>query len=257
MIRREAGRSWLVISQMDHARIAAEIAAGWGNGDVPPLPWPQILVPAIRHHDDGWKEWEVEPQVDPATGGPRHFTEMPMPEATAIWSRSIEQAAKQNPLSGLWVSKHFAHLATQARPARRADKIEKSAIDQFLIGQKTLRSSFRRAALSMFEGIPELEAGIETGFKWLQFFDALSLWLCCAAVTEPTTLSLPGDRQLTAQPQTTENIVLTPWPLKPMLLSISLLARRIVAHPYPDAAQLGEAILFGSPVSLHWRLKVV
>lgn len=257
MIRREAGRSWLVISQVDHARIAAEIATVWGSDELSPLPWPEILVPAIRMHDDGWKEWEAEPQVDPVSGGPRNFTEMPMPEATAIWSRSIAQAAKKHPLAGLWVSKHFAHLAMMARPARRADKTEKAAIDQFVIGQKTLRSSFRRAALSMFHDIPELEAAIEVGFKWLQFFDALSLWICCALETEPATFSLPDDRQLTAQPQSSENIVLTPWPLKPKLLTLSLSARRIVSRPYPDAAQLEEALLFGSPASLHWRLKVV
>lgn len=257
MIRRESDRSWLVISQIDHARIAGEIAAAWGSEELGPLPLPELLVPAILHHDDGWKEWEAEPQVDPVSGGPRHFTEMPMPEATAIWQRSIEQAAKRHAMGGLWVSKHFAHLAMLARPFRRADKTEKAAIDQFVVLQKSVRSNLRRAALSMFGDIPELEAAIELGLRWLQFFDALSLWLCCEEVKEPKTFELPDGRTLTARPQSKENIVLEPWPLRPKLLTMSVTCRRIVARSYADSAQLGEALVFGSPASLHWRLKVV
>ena len=257
MIRRDDGRSWLLVSQMDHARIAGEIAGVWGNETVPPLPRPAVLVPSVRFHDDGWKEWESEPTVDPETGGPRNFTEMPMPEATSIWVRSIEQAAKRNPLDGLWVSKHFTYLAEQIRPSRRSDKTEKFAIDSFLASQKPLRSVWRGKALKQFEGIPELEAGIEIGLKWLQFFDALSLWLCCAPRTEPNTFTLPDGTPLIARPQSPEDIVLDPWPLKPKLITLSVLARRIVARKYADQAELGQALVFGSPVSLHWRLKIV
>lgn len=257
MIRRDDGRSWLLISQMDHARIAGEIADVWGSEAASPLTRPEVLAKSVRHHDDGWKEWEAEPQLDPESGGPRNFTEMPMPEVIPLWNRSIEQAAKRNPLDGLWVSKHFTYLAEQARPARRSDKSEKAAIDAFLVGQKPLRSVWRGKALKQFADIPALEAAVETGLKWLQFFDALSLWLCCAPRTEPQSFQLPDGTTLTARPQSPEAIVLEPWPLKPKLLTISLLARRIVARKYADTTELGQALVFGSPVSLHWRLKIV
>lgn len=257
MIRRDEGKSWLLISQMDHARIAGEIADVWGNETVPPLPLADVLAASVRHHDDGWKEWEAEPQVDPETGGPRNFTEMPMPEVTPIWMQSIEQAAKRDPLDGLWVSKHFTYLAEQARPGRRENKVEKGAIDAFLVGQKPLRKIWRGKAYKRFGDIPELEAGVEIGLKWLQFFDSLSLWLCCDRRTEPHTFTLPDGTPMTAKPQSPEDIVFDPWPLKPKLLTISTSARRIIAKRYGDVDELGQALVFGSPVSLHWRLKIV
>lgn len=257
MICRNADRSWLLLSQVEHARIAAEVAEVWGNAEVPPLPFADLLVSAIRHHDDGWADWEAAPTQDPATGGPRHFTEMPMPESTAIWTRSIEQAVRRQPLEAIWISKHFSSLAEQVRPSRRAMLQEKKAIDTFLIAQKGLRSKCRRAALPLFSSIPELEAGIETGWQWLKFFDLFSLWLCCAPPAEPHTFPLPGEASLLATPQTAADIVLAPWPLRPKLLTLSLSARRIINRKYANLDELNDALLFGSPTPLHWRLKIV
>lgn len=94
MIRRESEKSWVLISQVDHAVISAEVAAAWGNDAVHALPLRNELLRAIRLHDDGWPSWEAWPSVDPKTGVPRDFTEMPMAEAAAIWSRSIDVAAR-------------------------------------------------------------------------------------------------------------------------------------------------------------------
>ena len=87
MIRRDGGEGWFLISQVDHAHLAAEMVAAWGK---PVLPEPACLLPAIRDHDEGWREWERLPDIDPGTHRPRNFTEMPASEATRIWARSIE-----------------------------------------------------------------------------------------------------------------------------------------------------------------------
>ncbi len=94
MIRRETADGWLLISQIDHAVLAAEVAAAWGNDDVPTLPLRDELLRAIRLHDDGWYDWEQVPTIVPETGKPRDFTEMPMAEAATIWTESVELAAR-------------------------------------------------------------------------------------------------------------------------------------------------------------------
>jgi Fe2+ or Zn2+ uptake regulation protein len=54
------------------------------------LPCPEQLVPAIRDHDEGWRDWERLPDIEPETLWPRNFTEMPPEESARIWSHSIE-----------------------------------------------------------------------------------------------------------------------------------------------------------------------
>ncbi len=97
MIRREeeagslSGKpGWILISQVDHAHLAAELAEAWGNEEQPALPWPEILLPAIRDHDEGWREWERHPDIHPETHWPRNFTEMPATDAVRIWTQSID-----------------------------------------------------------------------------------------------------------------------------------------------------------------------
>lgn len=105
MIRRDSGDDWLLISQVQHARLAADLARVWGNPRVPPLPVADQLVRAVRDHDNGWWSWEQAPEIDPAAGWPRSFTEMPMPVATRIWTASIESAARGE----------FSHAAAMRR----------------------------------------------------------------------------------------------------------------------------------------------
>ena len=57
MIRRDAGDDWLLISQVEHARIAAEIASAWGNDRFAAVPMHDLLVHAVRHHDDAWARY--------------------------------------------------------------------------------------------------------------------------------------------------------------------------------------------------------
>ena len=56
MIRRQAGHDWLLISQVDHAYLAAEIASAWTVGDSSSLPMRELLIPAIRDHDEGSRD---------------------------------------------------------------------------------------------------------------------------------------------------------------------------------------------------------
>src|SRR5690606_9345846 len=95
MIRRETTGDWLLISQVDHAQIAGTLAAAWGRDPIPALPLREWLVPAIRDHDEGWRDWEGKPGVT-EEGLPRQFTEMPMADFVAISSASIETCAAGN-----------------------------------------------------------------------------------------------------------------------------------------------------------------
>ena len=49
---------WLLVSQVEHARISGELVRHWREEFSPDV------VDAIAHHDDGWSEWENEPKLN-------------------------------------------------------------------------------------------------------------------------------------------------------------------------------------------------
>ncbi len=179
MIRRDDGDDWLILSQMEHARVAAELARVWCFGSSSTVGATDLLLSAVHDHDEGWRAWELAMQIDPKSGTPRQFTEMPMEVATEIWTKSIEFCAQKHPLPGLWVSSHFVYLGEQSLESREADLSDVSAVQRFLTAQSRFQEQCRLEALQDVTE-REFDALSRFGFTFLRMFDSLSLWLCCA-----------------------------------------------------------------------------
>jgi hypothetical protein len=255
VIRRDSADSWLLISQLEHARIAAEITAAWGGPSVPPLPVPEWLVPAIRRHDDGWTDWERAPTILPETGAPRDFTEMPMPVATRIWSRSIDVCAAPqsggSPLGALSVSRHFCHLAEHARN-HRSDAGDRSAAEQFLREQADRQCAWRET-LSTQVSTSAAASLEEQGYRAVQFFDRLSLWLCCAARTVPAEIA-SGPFVIRLLPQDA-SIALAPWPLQQEDARLEVDAAVLPRQRFDNDTQLRAALAAAPRRRLTWVLR--
>jgi hypothetical protein len=249
MIRRGARDDWLLISQVEHARIAAEMADAWGNEQVAPLPSQDLLIHAIRHHDDGWAEWERVPTVDPETGAPRDFLEMPIRDAAAIWTRSIEACARRSAWCGLWVSRHFCHLAESAREHREAQS-DREAAAVFLAAQQE-RQSHWRGQIGL-----DAEAALETaGFRWLRWFDRLSLWLCCGERSVPETLPLPDAGEVHVVPRNVARITLAPFPFRCVEIQLTVSATRLGRQQFNSDDALRAALKAASQDKLSWTLQ--
>ncbi len=111
MIRREVtlangARAWLLISQVAHARVSGALTRAWRE------PFPEEVIEAIAHHDEGWTKWEAAPQLDAARGRPLSFVELAVADAIEIWNDSIAAARRIGPLAGAIVAGHFAGLAS-------------------------------------------------------------------------------------------------------------------------------------------------
>lgn len=248
MIRRDAPDAWLLISQVEHARIAAEIAEAWGNDQTPSLPRRDEFVAAVRHHDHGWSEWEAAPTRNPATGRPRDFLEMPMPDATAIWTRSIDACANLSPWCGLWVSRHFGRLAEQAHQ-HRADDGDREAAATFLQQQRGRQTDWRRGLTGRHT--PELE---EAGFQWLRFFDLFSLWLCCAERTGPETLAVANVPSMQVSPCGPTGVALDPYPLASERLDLSVSTIALPRREYRSDILLRTAIASAPHRVVSWSV---
>lgn len=350
MIRREDGNDWLLIPQTEHARLAADIAERWGNAQAGFARCAEELVSAVRHHDDGWLEWEQAPHIDPTNGTPRSFLEMPMTEATEIWNRSIDVCSRDtswylaalrtaqifgsmrpldavfheilrmkprfrteeltqrlqslelqrrvsrsaihlalhwlekegwifklagteldaeyerlfpsrppSPLGGMAVSKHFCWLAEQARESRAERTDELSAVNEFIQRQHDLQRSWRRAVAASQLSTDAVNRRIEEGFRTVQFFDRLSLWICCAPRTEPLQLEYPGSGCVEFVPRHdwTFTVKPFPFPLDPVLhadkpMTVEVSAKRIAARRYVDDADLQSALADAAAERLTW-----
>lgn len=242
---------WVLIPQREHAHLAGRIAEHWGAGGFAPLQPLDELVWAIHHHDDGWRDWDQRPDVDPRTGQPRAFTEMEIDDSTAIWSASIDAAARAGHLQGYLVAGHFCSLARRAAAWKNADPEWPRAeafIKHYEAEMQTWLAGWR--ALSP---AANTEAIAQRALAQLQFFDSLSLWFCCAEASAPDTVPTPGGLELVLVPQDARHIRLTPWPLDVEQLNLEVPGRVVAAGHYPSREALAAAP--SEPVVLSWQLQ--
>ncbi len=251
MIRRDTtfddGRpAWLLISQVEHARVAEELAMGWGNETVSQLPLRKTLLPTILHHDDGWAEWEQNPTIDPATGRPRAFTEMPNEVAHDLWEKSIESAGSFGPLAQFMVAQHFIRLR------RSGDETGEDEVEDFL-------DEFdRRSTLWLGDWLtadPESNSTelAELAVDWLQLFDFFSLLICCTPGTKPRKLTVPGAGEIELTLQIEEAAVaIDPWPWNCEEKQITATGRMIAAQPCTSDDQLRLALTAAPEVEHTW-----
>ena len=61
---RKGNELWLT-PQTDHQEFVGAVAAAWGGGRVLPPLVRRSAVLAARTHDEGWREWELCPEIDP------------------------------------------------------------------------------------------------------------------------------------------------------------------------------------------------
>jgi hypothetical protein len=257
MIRRnvttEKGQAdWLLISQVDHARLSGELAEHWcgvtaqAGSALLPLVAREELLPAIYHHDDGWADWEQAPQVDFQTGRPLTFTEMPLPLALQIWRGSIARALQIGPLAAWVVASHFTALLGRSHEAQQPLAV--AWLGEF----ELLRNYWLRTWATAHPAQHTLEQA-ETALHQLQLFDLLSLWLCMAERTEAHELATPGEAPLTLTPLPHSDLItMRPWPLAVKELELSVTGRLVPVRAYTD----GDALAAVPPAtqSLTWRI---
>ena len=96
MLYRQDPTGLIVIGQPAHAWVAGQLARAWGNqhfGDV--APWEEVCL-AAEQHDLAHAFWERTPRLNPQTGRPYSFLDMPanmrLPLVSSASALIIEQS---------------------------------------------------------------------------------------------------------------------------------------------------------------------
>jgi hypothetical protein len=157
VILRREGDAVLGITQTAHSALTGRLAEAWVPRD--DLPWDDLCT-AAAIHDLGWAPWELDPQLDPRTGLPHAFHEVPDGPYEEIWARGTDEAATFGRLAGLLVSRHFTRLA-----GRRA-------------GLAALVERERRRQAALVDDLGLDNAVLDACSDLLAGWDGLSLDLC-------------------------------------------------------------------------------
>ena len=258
MLKRRVGDELWCISQPDHAAASGYLAAHWGNGEFArpgryaPFPDPERLraetVLAIAEHDNGWWEWEADPQIDPADGLPLDLTSLRQSDGLQRWRLGVSRFQDNHPHAALLISLHaywlhaprvgaehttaFLHplfgIPAKWPPPEGRDLAEAR---QFVAEQHALQILLTES----IKGDPEWAAAVEPRhlhphIRLLQLCDALSLHLCFGGDRERTLLEIPraswNDRvSLNVRPAGDRCVGIDPYPFDLDPLTVTLRAR--------------------------------
>ena len=111
MLRMETETGWWLIRHQDHARLAGEFAAAWGNEVVSQARAAGAGVARhLRAHDDGWAARDAHPSITregkPAAfstelvGKYSAFEEIDLADYLAVRDRAVRIVAGQDPYAG-------------------------------------------------------------------------------------------------------------------------------------------------------------
>ena len=258
MLKTTVGDQTWLISQPDHAAISGYLAAHWGSGefaapgyfaasfDAERLRAETVL--GVAEHDNGWWEWEADPEIDPRDGLPLHLIDMSQRAGFANWRRGIARFEHSHPYVALLISLHAYRLV-----APRVDKPLVAAHQHPLFG---LPGSVARPrgeewdeavqfVAELGDGQRDLKERLRADRSWaaavdaehldpharlLQLGDALSLYLCLGAAGERSFDDVPraslDDRvSLGLRPLDRRHITVRPYPFDRDPLPIVLPAR--------------------------------
>ena len=106
MIIRTIGDEVFVTPQPKHAVASGALASRVRCEFFDPETRAEAVLATV-HHDDGWREWERQPDRWPQ-GAPRNFTELESPSHLSIWRRGVADALEELPPAAAVLIAHHA-----------------------------------------------------------------------------------------------------------------------------------------------------
>jgi Protein of unknown function (DUF3891) len=239
------GRCYVAL-QEDHAELAAQFAAHWGNARFSKLRPYQTMVFTTTYHDSGYREWEGTPPMNVAKGRPyAHREDVPNFEDVELkaYARNVEWLNAQHPYAALLVSMHRTGLWHNrynifTEPAGRLR--ERSLPVQN--AKKRMEAQQEEMKKALAAKTPGLEKELAYNYMALQIFDLLSLYFCCDGYASenqfkeytiaPVRLTYENDEtvKLTLRPNGAGSVIIDPYPFDVSPVRFSARAR-VVAPP--------------------------
>jgi hypothetical protein len=267
MIVQEQGDELVLIRQTDHAVLSGFLAREWGN-DLFQRPEPfESLQLAASEHDNGWREWELQPQIDPKTRLPYSFMSLPTDAHMELYQRGIERVVKSDRYAGLLVSMHASGLYDRARAtipgfsAKYVKSAESELVSDFLQGLKLQQLRLKvdlRADSAGKEFVQDKL--LEANSRRLEALDRLSLYFCMSSTPQDATIEgVPVDDHGSEvdwelRPRGPNAVSLGPYPFRREPLQVSILARRVPKRLYTGSLDFQKTLARAPYTALNFTL---
>lgn len=253
MIRREKNNGWILITQHDHAVLAGQIMAHWGNGDyAKPEPLGEVLL-AAGEHDSGWREWDSQPKIDPKSGYPANFTEMNPLEQCEIWSRCYKSYSATHPYASGLIALHFAKF-NQSNIRKYPDigllKSFQNDIVRFVAEKLDIAITN--------DSLEEIPAEVRTNLKLIQIGDIISLALChgwrSVEITEVPFDYSGSETTLKLESQDGFNYQIAPYPFRDLSMKLSIKGKKVDTKIFSDDQELRDKFTNSDYVTLDFTI---
>lgn len=151
----------LLITQPDHARLAAEVMSHCSALEHHPRR--DTILYAIESHDDGWAIEDANPSIDPATGEVADFIRARTEVRQGVWPRVVGALAEQDP----WAAALVAHHALTVYTRLRANPDWHAFFTKLGVIRDALLKKARRKPMDL-----------ESDYVFLRLGDLISLAFC-------------------------------------------------------------------------------
>ena len=267
MIVQEQGDQLILIRQTDHAVLSGFFAREWGN-DLFQRPEPfESLLLAASEHDNGWRDWELQPEIDPRTRLPYSFMSIPTDTHIELYQRGIERVVKSDRYAGLLVSLHASGLYDRARAtipgfsAKYVKSTETELVSGFLQGLK-LQQLRLKVDLRGDAGTKDFvqDKLLEANSRRLEALDRLSLYFCMSSVPHDATIDgVPVDDHGSEvdwelRPYGPNAVSLGPYPFRREPLQVSILARRVPKRLYTNSLDFQKTLAHAPYTAVNFTL---
>jgi hypothetical protein len=217
MLLRPDGDAVLCIGQASHAWISGQMARAWAE---PFEPYEEVCL-AAEQHDVGMTEWDLAPSLNPDTGLPHSFTEMPFSVHSALWLAAPKRLVSTSAHAAALVSLHGTRLYEMREP--------NDAVAEFLGWQEGFRRwlGFSR---------PDLEPGSTLLWIW----DYLSLAVLLRWQGQVEGLEVRDGS-------------VSPWPFREETVAFRCEARRLTGR-FTSEPEMHAALAAARPELVEGRL---
>ncbi len=186
MIVRPAAGAQHLITQADHAALAGRIMAHWTS--LATAERRDAILRATSAHDDGWREPDAAPTIDPATGAVLDFVGVPAAVKQGVWPRAVAGLADTP-----WAAALVAHHAISVYDRFRGDADWTPFFDRM--------ERLRAEQMALVTGTMEM---LIRDYVYVRLGDLASLAFCNAwsepQVLGPWTIRLSDARHLLVEP---------------------------------------------------------
>jgi hypothetical protein len=226
MIIRRADGSQLLMTQPDHARLAADIMQHWRADGLPVSPRRSAILLAIQEHDNGWLEVDSAPLVDESSGQLLDFINAPAVVRREVWPRAVNRLASA-PYAAALVAQHAVHVYRRFRPDREWAP--------FFLTMEAARDRYLQLA-----GSPPPE-DLHRDYALVRIGDLASLTFCNGWT------DVQSDESVYAVRLDGTRLVITPDPFERAVVPIQIAARALPDQPFRSTSEAHAAFAAAEP----------